>query len=490
VIVKPAVDGSDQADALQTALNALQAGQTLILSPGRYTVSRSLSVAMSGVVVSGYGATLAATNPADQTIVMSGADSTLVGVTLIGAGTTRLATPASTKVEVTGTGVQVLGVTVQGGASAGIFVFGGRNVAIVGNTVRATLADGIHMTDGAANVLVQGNTVTGTGDDLIAVVSYLSDGRVSNNVLIDHNTVSGNYWGRGIAVVGGQAVTISNNTVDGAEGGRHSGRAGGQLAHLRRLERRRRQQRRVERPERERRQRTAADATGRTRARYVVGHGVVRRRHAQSRDRVRLYRVPRAGERVRVRGGKQCVRVDRASAGVVAVARLPGKPDRRGRQHARRRCAGRAGRRIAVGNDSGDRRGDGDDAAGAYQSDAVAARRNAVTRRRTDRRFRHTRIIVATCGRIASVPNVGLGARRQAHRASGHLARACRKIRPPHRGVHGAIGSRSACRACASCPSRLTAARPARGRCRLVRFSTLSALKIAVTCALTVFSTD
>ncbi|MFP3711912.1 right-handed parallel beta-helix repeat-containing protein, partial [Paraburkholderia sp. SIMBA_009] len=78
--------------------------------------------------------------------VMSGADSTLVGVTLIGAGTTRLATPASTKVEVTGTGVQVLGVTVQGGASAGIFVFGGRNVAIVGNTVRATLADGIHMT--------------------------------------------------------------------------------------------------------------------------------------------------------------------------------------------------------------------------------------------------------------------------------------------------------------------------------------------------------
>ncbi|HDR9175286.1 TPA: right-handed parallel beta-helix repeat-containing protein [Burkholderia vietnamiensis] len=217
VIVKPAVDGSDQADALQTALNALQAGQTLILSPGRYTVSRSLSVAMSGVVVSGYGATLAATNPADQTIVMSGADSTLVGVTLIGAGTTRLATPASTKVEVTGTGVQVLGVTVQGGASAGIFVFGGRNVAIVGNTVRATLADGIHMTDGAANVLVQGNTVTGTGDDLIAVVSYLSDGRVSNNVLIDHNTVSGNYWGRGIAVVGGQAVTISNNTVDGVQ---------------------------------------------------------------------------------------------------------------------------------------------------------------------------------------------------------------------------------------------------------------------------------
>lgn len=193
VTVKPASDGSDQTDALQAALNALQVGQTLILSPGRYTVSRSLSVATSGVVVSGYGATLVATNPSDQTIVMSGADSTLVGVTLVGTGTTRLTIPASTKVEVTGTGVQVLGVTVQGGAGAGIFVFGASNVAIVGNTVRATLADGIHTTYGSTNVLVQGNTVTGTGDDLIAVVSYLGDGRISNNVLIDHNSVSGNY---------------------------------------------------------------------------------------------------------------------------------------------------------------------------------------------------------------------------------------------------------------------------------------------------------
>ncbi|WGY71251.1 right-handed parallel beta-helix repeat-containing protein [Burkholderia cepacia] len=215
--IRPASDGSDQTDALQAALNALQAGQTLILAPGRYTVSRSLSVAMSGVVVSGYGATLVATNPSDQTIVMSGTGSTLVGVTLIGTGTTRLTIPASTKVEVTGTGVQVLGVTIQGGAGAGIFVFGGSNVAIVGNTVSATLADGIHTTYGSTNVLVQGNTVTGTGDDMISVVSYLGDGRVSNNVSIDHNAVSGNYWGRGISVVGGQAVTISNNTVAGVQ---------------------------------------------------------------------------------------------------------------------------------------------------------------------------------------------------------------------------------------------------------------------------------
>lgn len=217
VTVSPAADGSDQADALQKAFDSLRAGQRLVIAPGRYVVGHSLAVTVPQAVISGYGATLAATNPADQTLVMSGAGSTLVGVTLAGTGTTRLTTPESTKVEVTGADVQVLGVTIQGGASAGIFVFGGNGIAIVGNTVRATLADGIHTTYGSTNVLVQNNTVTGTGDDLIAVVSYLGDGRLSSNVLIDHNSVSGNAWGRGITVVGGQGVTISNNTVDGVE---------------------------------------------------------------------------------------------------------------------------------------------------------------------------------------------------------------------------------------------------------------------------------
>ncbi|KAB0686576.1 right-handed parallel beta-helix repeat-containing protein [Burkholderia territorii] len=215
--VYPAADGSDQADALQKAFDSLRAGQRLVIAPGRYAVGHSLAVTVPQTVISGYGATLAATNPADQTIEMRGAGSTLVGVTLAGTGTTRLTTPESTKVEVTGSDVQILGVTIQGGASAGIFVFGGNGIAIVGNTVRATLADGIHTTYGSTNVLVQNNTVAGTGDDLIAVVSYLGDGRLSGNVLIDHNAVSGNAWGRGITVVGGQAVTISNNTVDAVE---------------------------------------------------------------------------------------------------------------------------------------------------------------------------------------------------------------------------------------------------------------------------------
>ncbi|WP_423369881.1 right-handed parallel beta-helix repeat-containing protein [Burkholderia sp. LMG 32019] len=211
--VHPAPDAADQADQLQRALDRLQPGQRLMFAPGRYVVGRSLFVRQPRVVLSGYGATLIATNPDDQTIEMRGDGTTLVGFQITGTGTTRLATRESTKVEVTGQDVQVLDNLIDGGASAGIFVYGGADVAIVGNKVLSTLADGIHVTHGARNVLVQGNFVRGTGDDMIAVVSYQGDGALSRNVLITGNALEGNAWGRGITVVGGADVTIASNIV-------------------------------------------------------------------------------------------------------------------------------------------------------------------------------------------------------------------------------------------------------------------------------------
>ncbi|VWC52336.1 right handed beta helix region family protein [Burkholderia lata] len=211
--IHPVPDAADQADAVQRALDVLQPGQRLVFMPGRYVVGRSLVVRQRRVVLSGFGATLIATDPRNQTIEMRGDGTTLVGFHVKGTGATRLDTPESTKVEVTGRDVQVLDNVIDGGASAGIFVFGGSDVAIVGNQVRSTLADGIHMTHGARNVLVQANVVRGTGDDMIAVVSYQADGVLSRNVLVTGNSLEGNTWGRGITVVGGADVTISNNIV-------------------------------------------------------------------------------------------------------------------------------------------------------------------------------------------------------------------------------------------------------------------------------------
>jgi len=130
--VDPARDGADQADVLQRALDALHPGQRLVFAPGRYIVGRSLVVRQAQVVLSGYGATLIATVPDDQTIEMRGDGTTIVGFRLAGTGSTRMETPKSTKIEVTGRGVQVLDNAIDGGGG-GIFVFGGADVAIVGN---------------------------------------------------------------------------------------------------------------------------------------------------------------------------------------------------------------------------------------------------------------------------------------------------------------------------------------------------------------------
>src|SRR5262249_40137655 len=37
---------------------------------------------------------------------------------------------------------------------------------------------------------------------------------LSHHILIANNTVSGQYWGRGISVVGGENITIENNSID------------------------------------------------------------------------------------------------------------------------------------------------------------------------------------------------------------------------------------------------------------------------------------
>ncbi|MFL9907824.1 right-handed parallel beta-helix repeat-containing protein [Paraburkholderia sp. RL17-337-BIB-A] len=210
-------DGNDQAGIIQAALNALRIGQRLVIAPGTYVVSHSLAVKTQSVVVYGYGATLVATNPDDQSLVVTGTNATVAGLTLRGTGSKRLESDLSAKVVVRGTGIQILDTRIEGGASAGIFVSGATSIALAGNSVSATLADGIHITGGSQNVLVSGNTVTGTGDDMIAIVSYEKDGALNRNILVTNNTVSGNYWGRGLSVVGGTSVTLSANTVQGVQ---------------------------------------------------------------------------------------------------------------------------------------------------------------------------------------------------------------------------------------------------------------------------------
>ena len=210
---------ADDTAALQRAFDHVEPGTILEFPPGTYLYSRVLTLAHDDIVLRGGHATLQARTPEAQALVFKGDRTAALWLTLRGTGRTRLGTPDSAQMVVRGRWVQLVGNTVFAGASAGIFVFGGQDFRIVGNRVHGTLADGIHMTEGARRGIVEGNVVFGTGDDMIAVVSYRPDVISADNrglagdILIENNDVSGNSWGRGITVAGGEHVAITRNRV-------------------------------------------------------------------------------------------------------------------------------------------------------------------------------------------------------------------------------------------------------------------------------------
>lgn len=210
---------ADDTGALQAALNGVPPGTILEFPRGTYAFSKVLTLARNDVVLRGSDAVLKAREPDQQALTISGDRAAVIGLTLRGIAGDRLTSRESAQLVITGRHVQIIGNTVSGGASAGIFAFGARDFRIAGNNVFATKADGIHITEGARDGVVEGNLVHETGDDLIAVVSYRprpghgAKSTLSRDILIQGNTVWGNTWGRGITVVGGEDVAIIGNSV-------------------------------------------------------------------------------------------------------------------------------------------------------------------------------------------------------------------------------------------------------------------------------------
>ena len=89
----------------------------------------------------------------------------------------------------------------------------GMNANLHHNRVRYNYADGFHMEDRAANNLVTHNHIRGNGDDGLPSVVGLGTGGHDNQYKF--NTLEGIYFGRGVSVIGGKNVTISDNLITG-----------------------------------------------------------------------------------------------------------------------------------------------------------------------------------------------------------------------------------------------------------------------------------
>lgn len=209
---------SDDSDALQRALNALRAGDTLVLPKGRvYRHDDLLLVTRPGSRVSGPG-TLLAVDEEQSSLQLQAPGVHLDGVVLRIASTSKRWTGLPQHRLVLGRheGLVVRDVHVVGSAGAGVYVDGARDFQIDDIVVSGTRADGIHITGGASDGVVRRPVVTASGDDGVAIVSYETDRETTRHIEVQSPRIRGTTWGRGVSVVGGEDVVYRDVVVEGS----------------------------------------------------------------------------------------------------------------------------------------------------------------------------------------------------------------------------------------------------------------------------------
>ena len=212
--------GTTDSDIRRAISAAKSSRRALYFAAGRYTYHSTLVLDGATAYGDGSASILSADNPLQSAVVLRGAGPVLRDIQITSPrAATRSRAGAAAGVQVAhATGFVVQRVTVTGAENVGIVVFGGIGGRVVDNTVSGTRADGIHLTDGSRDIVVSGNTVHDVGDDMIAVVSYLSDRVPCAQIVIANNNVYRQTSGRGITAVGGQDVTIRRNAISGTYG--------------------------------------------------------------------------------------------------------------------------------------------------------------------------------------------------------------------------------------------------------------------------------
>lgn len=154
-----------------------------------------------------------------QALIVDGADNVgLFGLRLRSDADRRLAALEDSSVVVDDARrTELIGLEITNSASAAIIVFGrSRDTFVDGNSIHHTWSDSVHFTDGAHHAWVWKNQFftdeSRPGDDGVACVTYGS-GPVCRDMEWWDNLHMGSGWGRGLAVVGGEDISIHHNTV-------------------------------------------------------------------------------------------------------------------------------------------------------------------------------------------------------------------------------------------------------------------------------------
>ena len=215
-------DGRDDLAAFKSAVSRAKAeGRAVFVPRGSFHLSDVL--VLDGVAMRGAGrkrTRLISTDHTAATLELTGQGPLLARLKHVirgPEGRSPLPGRQNTRVQ-DATSFRIMGVHLVGAKGGGILVRRSHGGVIANSIVARTLADGIHLNQGTTDVLVHHNRLHRTGDDGVAVVSYKSDGAVVERIQIRNNRV---YQGktRGLTVVGGEHVSIEDNTVIESESG-------------------------------------------------------------------------------------------------------------------------------------------------------------------------------------------------------------------------------------------------------------------------------
>ncbi|GGO06435.1 right-handed parallel beta-helix repeat-containing protein [Saccharibacillus kuerlensis] len=213
-------DTKDDYPAFVAAVDAAKStGKPVYVPAGNYRISDILTI--DGVKLQGAGkflTTLTSTNPKRGSIDLKGNGVELSGIKHVYQTTVPRGNGANEKNSITVRGAKnfkINDVYISKSSTAGIMVtYGSTKGTISDNVLDSTGADGIHVTGGSSYITIENNTVRKAGDDTIAVVSYIdNDAQAANHIVIRKNNVGYGSKARGIAIVGGNDITISDNSV-------------------------------------------------------------------------------------------------------------------------------------------------------------------------------------------------------------------------------------------------------------------------------------
>jgi hypothetical protein len=208
---------TDCLSAINAALAAAKSQKKkLYIPPGRYLHSNVFTIDSVEVFGEGDLSEFVAGNALRACIFLKGSGSVLRSVkhTISTVGIQRQSAAEQASICAwMATGFNIENVTIAGGASIGVLVYGSTSGLVRQCRVTNTLADSYHVTYASSNIGVLSNFARNCGDDGVAVVSYGGNPTWCSNVSVIGNDVGHNTWGRGITVCGGTGITIEGNTV-------------------------------------------------------------------------------------------------------------------------------------------------------------------------------------------------------------------------------------------------------------------------------------